>query len=74
LIEPDCSVVEEIEILLEGYLSEFHEIQIHLMSMLSQIQDASEATNTHLVKCLTFDKETLYLVNPNESVKYSETS
>ena len=48
-LEPDSSVVEEIEILLEGYLSEFHEIQIHLKSMLSQILDASEATNTHLV-------------------------
>jgi hypothetical protein len=42
------------ELLLEGYLGEFHEIELQLTSMLNQIVDAREFTNTHQVFLNTF--------------------
>jgi hypothetical protein len=46
------------ELLLEGYLGEFHEIELQLTSMLNQIVDAREFTNTHQVFLTLF---TLFL-------------
>jgi hypothetical protein len=43
------------ELLLEGYLGEFHEIELQLTSMLNQIVDAREFTNTHQVFLNTFN-------------------
>ena len=51
-------MVEEMELLLEGYLGEFHEIELQLTSMLNQIVDAREFTNTHQVFLTLF---TLFL-------------
>jgi hypothetical protein len=47
-------MVEEMELLLEGYLGEFHEIELQLTSMLNQIVDAREFTNTHQVFLIAF--------------------